>query len=446
MKNQNEDFSPVQDDEQQYGNETGKGGSKSLFFRKKSSGMKKTQSNQSIHDSTGESGGLEWTPPIPGIAFAAAGAPVGLGKIHRSASPRLSISDDDASALFSQKNQSKESKSDQKGFHFNWFKSKESSHQTLFPFSGDLHGTSSPNLTESQPDKLVRKSSFSRIDDRHRDPAKSSGQKLGHVGATFVKARKRMEDQFKFVFGKSKSKHGTYGEHDGPMDLSRRSSFDFDKANVEGLLLLKEAKLVSLPVVKNGMLRFQFLLESCSPGTLPDAPLVAAMLDLKAPIVARAAFYLECANFVHRCNRGLWPNWMRVNFNLFRPSGPPASAKSGTNSVIRGRASHVMQRIAGRAFYQWAEALGLRLEELLKNNINLEKSMQSNMTDDNKRKQLRSEDDDEDFLDEATCNPLGDECPFALKIIACQLLLEITAFLRETHQYLPTRVSRSSAK
>lgn len=34
-------------------------------------------------------------------------------------------------------------------------------------------------------------------------------------------------------------------------------------------------------------------------------------------------------------------------------------------------------------------------------------------------------------------NPGGEACPFALKMLACMLLMEITAFLRETFQYLP---------
>ena len=34
-------------------------------------------------------------------------------------------------------------------------------------------------------------------------------------------------------------------------------------------------------------------------------------------------------------------------------------------------------------------------------------------------------------------NPSGSECPYALRMIVCQLLLEITTFLRETYQYLP---------
>lgn len=44
----------------------------------------------------------------------------------------------------------------------------------------------------------------------------------------------------------------------------------------------------------------------------------------------------------------------------------------------------------------------------------------------------------------ATVNQTGSSCPYALKMIACQLLLEITSFLRETHQHLPRQKARPS--
>lgn len=37
----------------------------------------------------------------------------------------------------------------------------------------------------------------------------------------------------------------------------------------------------------------------------------------------------------------------------------------------------------------------------------------------------------------ATINPRGTDCPYALKMLACLVLLEITTFMRETFQYLP---------
>jgi len=42
----------------------------------------------------------------------------------------------------------------------------------------------------------------------------------------------------------------------------------------------REKKPVNAHVVKSGMLRFNFMLDCCNPGTLPDAHLIAALLDL----------------------------------------------------------------------------------------------------------------------------------------------------------------------
>ena len=44
--------------------------------------------------------------------------------------------------------------------------------------------------------------------------------------------------------------------------------------------VMREKKLVNSYIVKSGMLRFNFMLDCCNPGTLPDAHLIAALLDL----------------------------------------------------------------------------------------------------------------------------------------------------------------------
>lgn len=43
------------------------------------------------------------------------------------------------------------------------------------------------------------------------------------------------------------------------------------------------------------------------------------------------------------------------------------------------------------------------------------------------------------FLFADTVNPNGNNCPYALKMLACLVLEEITTFLRETFQYLPRK-------
>ncbi|XP_049834730.1 protein unc-80 homolog isoform X4 [Schistocerca gregaria] len=264
-----------------------------------------------------------------------------------------------------------------------------------------------------------------------------------HVGQTLQKAKKRVEDQLnKFGFGKGKKKDGGVEETAGSY-MSRRNSLETGYHSRDSeFVVLKERKLVPLRPVLEGMQRFAFLLETNQPGSVPDPPLLAASLDLPhAPVVARAALLLECAHFVHSCNKGQWPAWMKLNFPMFRPSGP-IPARGVPTGLKR---THTQQRTAGKMFYQWGEALGNRLEELLQKDKQHVPEVVSMVTEEGRQKELLMEDEEEDFLDEASVTLCGTNCPIALRLVACMLLLEITAFLRETYQTLP-KSSRSSAR
>lgn len=64
-------------------------------------------------------------------------------------------------------------------------------------------------------------------------------------------------------------------------DPSRRNSLTEEGAVREtSVVLMRERKLVPVDLVRNGMLRFKFLLETCQPGSIPDPQLMAAVLDL----------------------------------------------------------------------------------------------------------------------------------------------------------------------
>ncbi|KAI1307248.1 Protein unc-80 -like protein [Halotydeus destructor] len=393
------------------------------FFRKKGSnaGLKKAPSTQSINDDF-DQWPLSANAPL-GLAMSHGSTPA-LLKISRAASPRLSITDDEALAM--QKKQSKFGL-------LNLFKGENKRRS---------ENVQDINLTDGQSDsypgteRLSRRASF-----QNRGGGGKLGQKSSsHVSLTFMKgAKKRMEDQFsRFGFGKNKNKQGSFDDN---VEMSRRNSFEFENTFRDSdMLVTREARLVSLPLIKNGMLRFSFLLEACTPGTLPDPPLMAAVLELKAPLAARAAFYLEVAHFIHSCNRGHWPSWMKLNVPLFRPS---MTGKGMSTNARGGVLSHTIHRSAGRMFYMWAEAIGARLEDMLQDEACSRASIACNL-DDARKRQLRTEDDEEDFLDESSVNPNGNDCPFALKLAATQVLYEITAFLRESHQYLPSRSCRTS--
>lgn len=67
--------------------------------------------------------------------------------------------------------------------------------------------------------------------------------------------------------------------------------------------------------------------------------------------MARAALMLECAYFVNRCNRGDWPNWMKLNLPGFCQGGM-LHARGQPSGY---RKNLMLQKTAGRLFHQWAE-------------------------------------------------------------------------------------------
>ena len=231
-------YSPTQ----QFADEAEKTTHKSKFFKKKSStaGIKPAPSNQSIVDDTQMLS--EW--PLPGTGLIQSHGSTGALRVQRSASPRLSITDDDAVMILQKQVKSNKYS---KPFNFtNWFKpGTKSESSSLHPESAVLldNGGTLAYLSSSEPstEKMVRRASFSRqtIKGSSMLGGTTGGGQKGHH-STFGKARKRMEDQFRFVFGKSKSKHGSFEE---TPDMSRRNSFDFDRNATDGDMILMEKYL-----------------------------------------------------------------------------------------------------------------------------------------------------------------------------------------------------------
>ncbi|XP_045467085.1 protein unc-80 homolog isoform X2 [Harmonia axyridis] len=310
-------------------------------------------------------------------------------------------------------------------FSVNWFKkSGQSSTDSIDNFENVENFTDSTSCT--RPTKFSTKSSSK-----------------GNVGQTFQKAKRRVEDKFtKFVLKKGKKKDGSMEEPSGTY-LSRKNSYDLGESSRESeFVVLKERKLISTTTVLNGTMRFSFLLEACPPGSVPDANLLASVLDLpRSANVARAAFLMECAYFVHCCNKGQWPSWMKLNYPIFRPS-VPLPARGPPTGIRR---SHILQRSAGKMFQQWAEMLGQRLESMIKEDKNNEMQISAMVADEQKQKELLTQDEEEDFLDEASIYCYGSSCSAAIRLLTCILLHEITAFLRETYQTIP-KSSRMTGK
>ncbi len=141
-----------------------------------------------------------------------------------------------------------------------------------------------------------------------------------------------------------------------------------------GSLSLQERHLVPVASVRMGMGRFAFLLETCAPGSVPDPLLISALLDLvrtpsvitvesmlttmnniflfqpRAPVITRACYLLECANFVHQCNRGQWPTWLKMNLPAYRPSRGQVLSTQPVQRRLQ-----ILQLQASKMFHQWAE-------------------------------------------------------------------------------------------
>ena len=164
----------------------------------------------------------------------------------------------------------------------------------------------------------------------------------------------------------------------------------------------------------------------------------------KAPVIARACYLLECAHFVHQCNRGQWPSWIKMTRpGPNRPSrmaGPMTPAQQQQMSA-QTRRTQVLQLQAAKMFHAWAEMLGARIEEMMAEEQSSAEGGADHVamvTDEARQRQLAVEDDEEDFLDEASVAGAGKpRCPMALRLVACVLLLEITTFLREAYRCLP---------
>ncbi|KAK3087178.1 hypothetical protein FSP39_002695 [Pinctada imbricata] len=294
-------------------------------------------------------------------------------------------------------------------FHLGWRRGAKSDHE-----DEGLSDPSPLDRRESKSEMQVPRAAGFR--------GKMSFKTASHATITFLSARKRIEGGLKSL-GKRMSKRGSVD------DWKQKDTTTSDDMESEASTIVKEKKLVDKYLIKSGMLRFSFLLECCHPGSIPDPQLVAAMLELEAPVVARAALLLECAHFIHRCNHGDWPNWMRLNLPSFRQS---AAALQNRGQPSGYRRTLTLQKAAGRMFYKWAENLGSMMEYILAKEHKDRLNILSDIRNEAKKRELRVSDEEEDFLDEASVNESGMDCPYALKMVACLVLQEITTFLRET--------------
>ena len=71
-----------------------------------------------------------------------------------------------------------------------------------------------------------------------------------------------------------------------------------------------------------------------------------------APIIAKAAYLIECAYFVRRCSSGQWPEWMRIHGTVPRSHTGYTGRTSGD---VHSKFNRLYQAAAARMFFFWAE-------------------------------------------------------------------------------------------
>lgn len=100
---------------------------------------------------------------------------------------------------------------------------------------------------------------------------------------------------------------------------------------------------------------------------------------------------------MQKANNNQWASWIKQNLT-FRPSGANIGAR--VPSTTGTRRTHMLQRNAGKMFFQWGEVIGMRLEEMLIREKQNYDKLDATLSDADKQNELVQQDEEEDFLDE----------------------------------------------
>ncbi|CAF1479809.1 unnamed protein product, partial [Adineta steineri] len=194
----------------------------------------------------------------------------------------------------------------------------------------------------------------------------------------------------------------------------------------------EESLPVDLTLVRLDLLRLNFMMESCPLDSLPDPHFsIVFLFWFNSPVISKAAYLVQCANFVRHCSLGQWSEWMRFNMTTF--------------CLHESYAACATENINARLTKLYlAAALSSRLETILDN-----KQQQLATYNNNNTKETgiggggvgatlwNSDETYEDYYNEVVVNRSGHDCSYSLHIIGCLLHCEITSFLRETYDKLP---------
>lgn len=137
--------------------------------------------------------------------------------------------------------------------------------------------------------------------------------------------------------------------------------------------------------------------------------------------MARASLFLECARFVHRCNRGNWPEWMKGHHVNITKRG----LSRGRSPIVGNKRNQKLQWNAAKHFCQWGDvsgspifvvvsrpdgpvnelcppqAIGTRLSELCHSDSESPANILGYIFDEETKRRMRKEDEEEDYLDDS---------------------------------------------
>ena len=156
-----------------------------------------------------------------------------------------------------------------------------------------------------------------------RRSSSNSLRTLFHIKKFTVKDQLNKEDRERIENAVSKSTTNKLGKWN-TKSMDQMNNMEILHQAHE--LILQEKKKIQLQrrfvdvnIVYKGIEYYRFLSECLPPASVPDVPFMSALLDLESPLISKAAFLLETAYFVNRCNRKDWPEWIKMNIGTYLP-------------------------------------------------------------------------------------------------------------------------------
>ncbi|KAL7675902.1 hypothetical protein ACOME3_002163 [Neoechinorhynchus agilis] len=172
----------------------------------------------------------------------------------------------------------------------------------------------------------------------------------------------------------------------------------------------EEVHYIDLQSAHNSIRAARFLMDNCPLISVPDLLFLSVLFELEAPVVTKAAYILECIDFVHKCSAGQWPAWTQMGSQRISVVSFPTTKKKSVEMNVR------------RTFLLWADVIAIQLDATFDKEDNEEN-----------RSKYWSTSTMNDLYIESFTNDSTTKCPYGLRMLAALLLLEITIYIRESN-------------